>query len=715
MTIASEKNKRSTARWMLIRMTPSRQVSADLSSLGSGLYGMTFNFPVSSVERNGVALTETTTNPPGSNDQWFVDESDGTFKIKLASAPSITTNVIVIKYNIFYCTGDGQHTYETPTDSTTPLRLWLPRVTAAPELSIGFENSLSGVMTINGTSMQIANHDADFQKYLTDNDNFNFAECFIWTAINSNSNIDLGYKGLISSVYFNRKSVDITILDNFSKLNKPAYFGDLASECIYFPSTFNVSQERAYFPCPIILAPSSVGDQWSGKAAIGLTTPSKVEKHLGASDWNEAVNIDYFSSGSRLQNRDHGLCRVPAAGLKVQTFGTLSRVALDGRAFMAYFTAHNLETGMIVSWIESAVRYHGIVTRAEAGETWTTSGNTYNVHITQYTGIGLYPDSFADITISSVFDALKCVSIVHNATTSGNLERIYQITNFTVDVATTTQNGNIFVKAILNDNMEATPLPNSQLRTFNPDTDKIFYKVWLSDSCEFNHAEVIRDICGTAGLTVQPASVAAAKTALDVKTYFQIPYIGQTEYATSLEYVQDLSSSAFSYLSITDDGDIVYKLIAAPIPTETITADMIIGDLQIDINYQDIVTKIFARNPASANSDSYFPVQYTDTQYSEVSNDYAKYTYGIDRTVEIVHLLRTIAGRIALILSNRSFPLIVYTFSTATINIDSRLGDDITIEHPDVLGLSGSVDAKIVSITRSVDQTVIRAAIIYGV
>ncbi len=99
MTVAAQAAKASTERFTLVRLEPARHVSTELVSQGSGVYTLVYDRPIERVTRNGNALTEVSTVT--NNDEWHYDEATTTLTVKLASAPSSSTNVIVIFFYVF--------------------------------------------------------------------------------------------------------------------------------------------------------------------------------------------------------------------------------------------------------------------------------------------------------------------------------------------------------------------------------------------------------------------------------------------------------------------------------------------------------------------------------------------------------------------------------------------------------------------------------------
>lgn len=722
MTYSTEKLKQASGRFVLVRLTPARNVTSQLASAGGGIYTLSFSYPIAYVQRNGTTLTETTTNPPGSNDQWYHDEDAGTFKIKLASAPNTSSNVITIFYYLFFTSAEtGVRAYETPSDSSTPLRPWEPRIKQAPGLRVEIDDLLVGVLSVADTQLSLVNTDDFITPYLTSYDSFYRKDADIWFCINSTDNIDRAYRGKISALpTIAGDAVGVSINDIFANLRAPAYWGDTASEAMFIATSGSfpdMDSRKSFTPCPIILGPRSRSGYTRIGYASGSTGP-KVTVKVGLQ--NEGVNTSYSPYAVATANRTWGLCRVPSDGITTQSFGTLSRILVEGSSFHAYFTAlSNVQLGSLVKWTNGGNTRWGIVQAvATAGNEWTASGNTYNLYVQQYYGIGIYPDSFADITAGDTFTSLTNLNVYHYSSENDGMTLMLQGVEYTIN-QTTTSGGNKYVSITMADNWETDTTHrnngagsgNAWGHVVNPDTDHVYYEIWPSTT-PMKHGTVLERICTLSGLSTNSTTFTDANTSLDVNCYFQIPRFDETEYGTYQSYAEAILGSTLGYLRLNASGQAEYYLVAAPSSSAETADDEYLDDtLTVDVDYEDVITELVAAN-------AHIPGTYENTlspcPSSSTSDSGAKYLHEVSRSLTIDHVLESITGRIAAIFAVRSRPRKVYSFATATKHLDALIGDDLVLVSSQVLGGSGSATLKIIGLEKTTDSVAIRAAVIEG-
>ena len=672
---------RASERFMLVRLTPARYVSEDLASAGSGVYTLDWAYPIAKVERNGTQLTETTTNPPGTNDYWYWDGS--TFKVKLASAPS-ASNVVVIYYYLFYTNHRSREAYTTPTDSATTLREWQPRLTTLPNITQSIRNVVSGVFSISASSIELINADYAFQDYITANDSFSGKNVDIWLCLNDTSEIQKVFKGRISGVRLSEKYVTVAFLDSFSALDKPCYMGDTADEAFF---------TRAGYPT---LAAESEGVPRKYVAGGGnRCTVYKTGTHENRLfDGERAVNVSSSVAGSG-NNLTWGVCRVSSGGIKNQTFGSIVRTSFfAGGQSWVYVNNHTFSIGETLQWTEAAVTYRAIVLETED---FVEGGLTYNLAIADI--------SPGRISTSSTITALPKIALALRHPQEGvaypagyAVNPISYTDDFTLSTSTSS-GGNKVIDIVLTSTAVRTAG-----ETLVPDTDELLYRVVPDDNA--GHEAVLKRIIESAGVTVNSASFTAAGSALDMDCRYTIPYFDETDYKTHIEYAEDLLSNTLGVVYQNGSQEAVYELLDSETGGTTIDRNVYLqNSLSVDVDYNDVVTQIVAYNPHAIELTN---LDAADPSSSTAEDTVAKYLHGA-KTTRFRHLMTTLANRISAILAVRSSPRILYRFDTATKNLTSLLNDPVTLETDAALGGSGSKDLSIVSIDNSGSKTTVEA------
>jgi len=153
--------------------------------------------------------------------------------------------------------------------------------------------------------------------------------------------------------------------------------------------------------------------------------------------------------------------------------------------------------------------------------------------------------------------------------------------------------------------------------------------------------------------------------------------------------------------------ELEYQLLSAPSSSSAITNDRYLKDsLAIDIDYQDIVTQLIAYNPHRSWDEA---LDAAKSPSETVTSAVAEHLHGVKNTVRFRHVLEQITDRIADIFAIMSNRRAIYSFSTATKNLDSEIGDDLQLESDQLLGGESARDLKIISLDKSADRVDVEA------
>lgn len=727
MTISAESiAKRVSERFMLVRLTPARYVGSDLASEGSGVYGMTFSYPVARVERNGVTLTETASSPPGTNDHWYHDETTGTFKVKLAGAPDPDTNVIVVYYYLFYTAHRQRTAWETPTDNTTTSRAWEPRLRKYPVIKQSIKNAISGVFSVQLSGLDIINTDYAFQEYLTDDDSFSQKAVDIWMGIDTTSNIKLVFSGRISKLSYDKTQVSISVLDAFDALTQPAFMGDTADEAHFFahvgsfPDMYYGDHGK---PVPFIVGSSRVAYSNDTILKIGGTVAEPIY-NLDYRQCHKGVCIDYsgVSPKTGTINREWGLCRVDGA-LKTLSFGTYTNANYDRHGGGNYYVfggtrwgltittnAHNLEPGDSFRWTHASVN---------------SGGNCYAV-VVKTTPTVIYAVCVSDAEVSTqitgtgfTFTANSAPAVaIYKQDTNKLFPLAYEL-DFTVQTVAT-EGGNSFIKIVLEDDFEIGVVTGGTAEKIHPSSggvamtyvdparDTLVYRATqASSSTTAAHATVMQTLLESAGLTVDAASVTAANAALVAQCAFSIPFFDETGYGPYRKYAEAIATSALGYVKLGSDGEVEYDVLEGTAAGDGQTTHTILRDtIRADVEYADVTTEMIADNPHYA----------TGIGTASVNEESAKarYLHGVDNKVRFRHVFTDISGRLPDILALRSNRRVTYKFGNAVATVNAELGEAATLTHPAVAGGDGTVNVKLITLDLNTNDISVEATDLLG-
>jgi hypothetical protein len=686
MSIASEKVKFSSERFLLVRINPSRYI---LPVINAGLYEITLPFLINRLERNGAALTEVV-GTPGSDDEWNQDADTRLLRVKLASAPDDTTNILVCNYYLFYTGTVFRAISEDPEDDATPIRNWQPRIKNYPTINQSFGNILQGVFTISDTSLILINESRDFQSFLTDDDSFFNKQVDIWLCINSIDNIKKIFTGTCKSISLNQNQVTISFVDSFNKLKQPAYMGDTHDECYATLDNYpELDPKQKDKPIKFIVGEYS-------RYTTRTDRQDTVNFVYKMAEGNEAFCYDFRSPAFNAANKNWICCRQSDI-VDTQNFGSVVDVFnFIDNVFINFSSISSVRVGDGIEYTTSLTTYFGVV--CYVGN-FTYLGNPYNCIISSPGG---------NFTLSSTVTNNKSFGIVIFDATDQSIHPCSISRDFIITDTTITSGGNRLIKIIFTGGFES----NIGLIApdLNPNIHKVMYR--SSNVSPHTHAQIIKDMAELVDLPTNSASFTQAEADLSVNAMFSIPAFDEQDFKTYLEYVQDVLKSTLGFLKINSDFEVEYQLLEAPTSTDIRDRSLTIqDDTKCKVEYQDLKTTLISYNPHNSSD---FETLKTPSPAETRSNPKAQRLHGVDKTVQFRHSLQTITDRIDAHIGFSSMRSATYEFSTATQDIDSELGQDVEFQNKIVLGNSQIQDVKIVTINKSPSKTSIEAKDLKG-
>lgn len=687
MSIASEKIKAASERFLLVRINPARYI---LPVFNSPLYEITLSVTLNKIERNGVELTKVTSTP-GSNDEWYQDESTGLVQVKLAGAPNDTTNVLIAYYYLFYTGTIFRAISEDPEDTMTTIRDWQPLISNYPTIIQSFDNILQGVFSLSDTTIKLINPNGELQNYLGDNDTFYNKEVEIWLCINTVDNIEKIFFGTIKSIAFTQNTVNLRCTDSFNHLKATASMGDTNDEIYYSKSGFpDINPREIDKPCPYVIGRYSY---WS--SLYYGDTPATGIKAFHFDEGHKAACISTSRPLTLGNNRNWGACRQKDVA-QTQTFSGIQG-ALDvagGYTFLFLNPFTNIQIGDTIKYTTSGTDYYAHILYLG---TFFHASFTFNAIVA--TGAGT-------LFTTSTLTPLKSFAIRIKNDVTGTSTAPYYGRDYIIDESAITSGGNIFMGINFLNNFES----NFSLATLDPDQDHVFFRT--SNDSPQTHGVFLKDVLDIVGTPTDAASFTAADSDLPVNVAFSIPNFDEQDYKTYLKYCQDVLGSTLGYLKINSSFEIEYNLISAPTSTEIRNSALTLqGGTQASVDYQDIITQIIAYNPHNSSD---WITSFTPSPSETRDDPKARWLQGFVNVDRFRHCLETITARIDSHIGIKSKRTATYTFETATQDIDSSLGDDLQLENKIVLGTSKIQDVKIITIQKSPGKVTIEASDLKG-
>lgn len=703
MSIATEKAKHATERFSLVRLRPARWITGGFASLGGNLYRYSFGFPVafSSLELNGTTSgLSKVSGTPGSNGQYQVDEAAGTITLyKSGGAPSASSDHYVAFHYLFLTEKEDREAHETPTDTGTAKRIWAPLLMKAPDVKQSMKNVRDGLLTFDNTTIQVANTTAWLQAYLTDDDSFYNAEVIVWQAITDTSNLQKVFTGRISGEGGDQRAVSFTAFETLYAMRNPADLGQGAGSYAWIDS--GVFPGHFGLPRHLILAASSWYKTNEVRSGGGYATVRYVVDGL------KAACTNYNASFSTSVNRAWGLGMIRGS-IPTQTFGSVqasSGVLSDGFLFLRLASYSNLKIGDTFKWTVGATPYYGIISYVGS---FSYEGTPYNLAV--WTG----PWGDAVWSGTPTINAQKSIGVfIRGLLTSTTdwvpyfcIGRDYTLTE-TVDSAS----GNRKLSITFLNNAESywgTDAGGNPL-VINPNSHEIFYRV--SSDATLTHGTVLQLLLEKAGLTVNAAAITAANAALTDTCNFSIPNVDEQEVGPYAKYVGEILRSTLGYLSVNAAGEVVYKLAALPSSTDARDKNLLVmGATAFSVDYQDMLYGLRYRNP-------HHPAGVTAAVVTDDYTAKVKYLHGVTRSEEIRHCLELTGSTISRhtqIAALYARPRVVYSWQTATEDIDKALGDDVLLRTKMVLGGGGSKAVKIITVDKQTGRVAVEAEDLTG-
>lgn len=615
-----------------------------------------------------------------SSEGWYWDEAAGLLYVWHASSypPNHASgDAFVVDSYLYLADVNGLRSGEDPEIDPDGHHEYHNRIEPGGSVSHKWDDALAGVLSVAESSISIINADGWFNQFLGSTFSLGERDVRVWYCIDSLDNIARIYDGRISTVNVSGDKVVIGFYDDFAALNQPCYMGD----------TSNMAVMRRTSGSYSALTPGN--DGLPRRYIAGVRSYVKY-KELYSADYGTrngydpiegevAFCSDYSPNKATSTNRTWQLCRLPADGILTQVATTIQAETQVSTLRFLRFASHNLVPG---DWFQFVVAGNTYFSRVLTIGSFTKSAVSYNCMLIDYDVA--YP--------AATGGTINLMSIPFVWVKQGDNYHHIQPSHFTRYTGTL-DSGNKYIYITFINNFEFY----YGMTALDPDADTVYFGI--QNAADTGAAAVCQRVLESAGMTVNAASVATADAALGIDAHLSIPTVGESEYRTAREYLQDLLKSMGAYAKVNADREVEIKLLEAPAAGETVTDREILGSVSIEHDYDDVAYEL---NPINEHVPTADAVYTSDSPNTLATDDEAKALHRNSRALIFKHVLSTITDRIEYLLSLRSGPRRTYKFKTATIHADAVLGDNVTLVSDQVPG--GSVDLKISGIERSADS-----------
>jgi hypothetical protein len=226
------------------------------------------------------------------------------------------------------------------------------------------------------------------------------------------------------------------------------------------------------------------------------------------------------------------------------------------------------------------------------------------------------------------------------------------------------------------------------------------------------HGTALKEMVNRAGIADDGNFNTGFNATIDAPVQFQIPNLDETYLDTYRKYCEDILAGTIGYLRMNSDGEAEYIVSESPTPVSNNRDENLIlkQSLGVEVQYQDIATGIVMYNPHNQNQLETSGL--TDSPALSAENPRAKYLHLVENLNRLKHPFKYVDGIIDRLIGIYSNRRAVYSLRTATEDIDTRLGDDITVVSDMALG-SGEI--KVTEVEKTTSRTTIRGTDLLGI
>jgi len=674
MSFVEAKKTPYSAKTDLLRIRPRRYLNDRLTGLGSGVYSTPYFAPVVGVSLNGVALTLTT----GALTVGKYKVDGDSVLIYPSAAPS-ASNILVLTYDIYLTNGIAKILPTPPTGSGS-LVSWEPLLLGPLSSSAGLEDILAGVLSVSVSMVELI-HDEYLNTFLTDDDSYSLAQADAWMAIGDE--INPVYQGRVSGLSVSDNKVVLEIDDAFSNLLRPALMNQ--GEKAYINNVdFPLSNPKdTGAPIPLVMQKlTSFDRQYIGSFGYKVVPSDRLL---------EAKNIDYTGSQLSSVNREWAAYKgFDSNGPTIITIRLVSSTTIVGVSANIY----------------TRVNLNGVTT-ARPGDTveiFGASPKYYEIVAVQGSGQILYfeGDITADVPVGAQVQNLSFIHYVVWRSEEHGDKVLYYPRDYSTSIEYDAVSSTHLITIVLVNNFEN----NFGLDPLQPGKDKILFRASTVESGTHNHSDIIKYLLQRAGLTTNTTTFNTAKTQLPVNVSFTLPAIEDNTFQSYAVYLQKILASTFGYLTLNENGEVEYHLFDTPSGTIEINETNLLKDSFLKkVEYLDLVTKIVSFNRHDDNANANVTLE----------NQKAKYFHQVENILNFEHYLEDITQTLSKILSYRGEAKSTYTVKTKVDNLDSIVGDEVTINKDKVLGDNNTKELKILSIDKNTTSTKLNLTDLRGI
>jgi hypothetical protein len=705
------------------------------TSIGSNQYTFTL---ASTISVAAVTVNEV--------DEATWSHTNGVLTVTSASNLSSSSNIVTIDHNIYVT---GTKTRYTESISGIPDAEWQPLITEYPQFSQSMRNIAEGVFSLSNSELSLISTNRWGQSLLGVNDSFAKAPISVWVCIDTESTNRKIFDGEVASVSYSYGTLNLSVIDTFSRLKDTASFGTYANSHIYRGSTL------AEFP-------DTEDEQTAAKLTMGKSSPyslgyghhpspigTPLTKHFHVKDGLKLIkdDKDQYEEGDNVR---FFVGRFIGTDLKTLYFGTVTRCYreysyntndTDGQAvyvIIYHVQCSNFLNGEIGDCLPNGLP--GVETSA-----------CYITYNQNYTGPDGQTYQFSCVVPQFLFltSSRSSNGLTSNPTLVDNSYYSYCVyrqnidsINYQIDPGVDVRSKDVFyylhksgsignrtvnpavvsLGTLNGQNISALYIdiaytfPNGLMGFYN--INEVNHKnlyCRFSPNESVTHAEALKLIIDTSGMTSKASSFTQADSDLSATVSMTLPSDRGSQFKSYLDAAQSITSSTLGILKVNEDREVEYQILDNPdglsIDGTRDQVNMISGETNTKIEYQDIFSSVQFLNKELQNLDS---VNGTGPK-ATVSSAKNKQLHRTDKIKTIEHVLESIQNRKDAIAGYFGAPTVEYSLSTSSEDLNSTIGDVIEITNTAVADSDEVVKGIITSLDQRGSKTNVRINEIRGV
>lgn len=753
MSFASKALESASERFFLVKMTARRYLYLGLQSApNTYVYNVPENLNIDSIIINGVAISN-------ANYSYYNDQLQITSLLDLED----DSNVVTLDHNIFLT---GTKFRETIGVAGLPDAKWEPLILEYPTFSQSMANIAEGVFTLSNTDISFICTDRWAQALVGKPEEVtgqyeSLSNCpvSVWVCIDDYANSKKIFDGEITKASYKNGTFNVSVIDTFQKLNNSASFGTRAQSHIYtgngtqYPkpedenSAVSITMGKS---SPITVDPGYKHIDSFGAAICPMyhLSGGKKAKLIGPQNADQSTSTTWMAgrivgtnvkrinfgtiTGNTLIYKQKREIKQNTAVFVIPTNDRYAQVlthVLINHIFFVQLSNINDFTGEIGDYIPGAYfpagynDLHGFVAGYGDG-----LYGVYNLAIaTNETVIKIGASSdWPNVTAAAMSlpnNTLPSMSVWVNSGDNSDytFDSELEIALGGLTTSIITDKSNFFTRylpftLILGSSYTLGDKTVRDIKFSLPSNSKVNISTSeincrMSPNQTMTHGDAMKFIVKSAGMSANNASFTQADSELSANVSVTFPQDESTEFSTYLNCAQAVTSSTLGLLTVNQDREVEYKLIKNPdsmvVAGTRDPLNMLEGQTQSQIDYQDLVSSVEFENPQLKNVNS----QATDV----VDFPIIKQVHRVERTKNVKHILESIQNRKAAIAGYFSNPTVEYSLSTASEDLATSIGDVIEINNKAVADKTESTKGVVVSLDQSGSTTNIKVNEIRGV